>query len=70
MKGNVVTGNVTGLGQRRPVSNAMAVGGGAAPNTLTPIHHSPASPVTLGGAPEHRNVGYGVIDGNGFHHKP
>ena len=51
-----------------PLSGAL--GGPVASNTLTPIHHSPAAPVTLGGAPVRRNAGYSAIDGSVFHHKP
>jgi hypothetical protein len=58
------------LNRPRMAPAAGTLGGSLASNTLTPGHHSPAAPVTLGGAPVRRNVSYGVIDGNAFHHKP
>lgn len=62
---------VPGHGMVIPKSGTRGgLGGPLASNTLTPVHHSPAAPVILGGAPVRRNVSYGVIDGNVFHHKP
>lgn len=58
----------TALNRPRIAPTAGTLGGPLASNT--PIHHSPPAPVTLGGAPVRRNVSYGVIDGNMFHHKP
>jgi hypothetical protein len=58
------------LNHPRMAPASGALGGPLASNTLTPVHHSPAAPVTLGGAPVRRNVSYGVIDGSVFHHKP
>ena len=58
------------LSHPRMVSASGGLGGPLASNTLTPVHRSPAAPVTLGGAPVRRNAGYSAIDGSVFHHKP
>jgi hypothetical protein len=60
----------TALNRPRIAPAAGALGGALASNTLTPVHHSPAAPVTLGGAPVGRNARYSAIDGGVFHHKP
>lgn len=57
------------LSRARIAPAAGTLGGALASNALTPVHRSPASPVTLGGAPVRRNTGYGAIDGNAFHHR-
>ena len=57
------------LNRARVAPAAGTLGGALASNAVTPVHRSPASPVTLGGAPVRRNTGYGAIDGNAFHHK-
>jgi hypothetical protein len=60
----------TALNRPRIAPAAGTLGGPLATNTLTPFRHSPAAPVTLGGAPVRRNAGYSTIDGSAFHHKP
>jgi hypothetical protein len=68
--GGPVFNSRTTLNRPRIAPAAGTLGGPLASNTLTPIHHSPAAPVILGGAPVRRNAGYSAIDGSVFHHKP
>jgi hypothetical protein len=68
--GRPASNSLASLNRARSASPAGTLGGALASNTTTPVHHSPASPVILGGAPVRRNVGYGAIDGNVLRHKP
>ena len=68
--GKPASNSLASLNRARSAPPAGTLGGALASNTMTPVHHSPASPVILGGAPVRRNVGYGAIDGNVLRHKP